>query len=216
MRRMSGAFTFYAKRNGIRAKKPGDAVSTGVRQLSYMEQRRVNALAARGLAEVMSRTKDAMFRKHGARWPGGTGMSSLSRRSGRGLAGFTRGTIGLRSNALTATFSVPRYLGYQEFGVVSTAKGKFLAIPLPAALKPDGTPKKANPRQWKNTFVVEGRRSDWVICTKQGRNIVPLYVLKKTVRIRPRLGLRSTMKGELRQFNRDLTKRLRDLWQDKK
>jgi len=72
-----------------------------------------------------------------------------------------------------------KYANIQETGGIIRAKsGKFLAIPLPAALTPAGVPKKTSPLDYVNTFIAKG-----VIFQKKGKKFTPLYALKKSVRI---------------------------------
>lgn len=208
---MTGSFKFDVKRNGKPTAKPSDALSSAVRKLGVYDQRKVSDLAARGLEEFLDRIGNTMRRKHGRAWPGGTGAATLSKRSGRGLAALTRGKVERQAKSIAAVLTLPRYLAHQEFGVVSTAKGKFLTVPLPAALNADGTPKKRSARGWQNTFVVQGKRGHWVICTKRGRRVIALYLLKPTIRIRPRLGLRRAMRTEMKVFKSALGKRITQL-----
>ncbi len=73
-------------------------------------------------------------------------------------------------------------------------------VPLPAALTATGKPKKMGPRQWRNTFIAESRKGNLLLFQRQGRKLVPLYVLKSKVRIRPRLGLADTMRRGVPAF----------------
>jgi hypothetical protein len=81
-----------------------------------------------------------------------------------------------------------------------------MAIPLPAALNANGTPKRPGPRSWSNTFVRESRKGNVIIFQRKGRKIVPLYLLRRKVRIPRRLGLRYTF----RTTNRDFVDRMID------
>jgi len=205
------AFHFEVRRKGKPGTKPKDALSVAVRRLGGLNPAALDELATKQLEEFTNRAGNAMRRRHGRAWPGGTGPASLSRRSGRGLAALTSGRVERQGKSIAAVMTLPRYLAHQEFGVLSTAKGKFLTIPLPAALNADGTPKRRSARQWLGTFLVKGKKGQWIICTKQGRRTVPLYVLKPTVRITARLGLRKVMKKELQFFARSLAMRVNRL-----
>lgn len=182
------------------------------RELTARDLRTITALAEEQMRLYLGRVGRAMSNRHGSAWPGGTGAASLSRRSGAGLAGLTNGAVSRGENSVTGTITVPRYLANQEFGIVSTAKqAKYLTIPLPAALNPNGTPKKRSARGWLNTFIVKGKQGSLVICTKRGRRVIALYVLKPSIRIRPRLGMRKVMRSEMKMFKTELGKRVRAL-----
>lgn len=84
----------------------------------------------------------------------------------------------------------PDYLNIQEDGGWLTAKsGKYITIPLPAALNPNGTPKKRSMSEWRNTFTKKTRKGAIVVFHKKGGKAIPIYVLKKRVYIKPRLRL---------------------------
>ncbi len=58
-------------------------------------------------------------------------------------------------------------------------------------------------RDWDNTFVQRSRRGNLLIFQRNGPNITPLYLLKPSVRIQPRLGLEdSVIKNGLPWFER--------------
>jgi len=183
-----------------------------VRKLSYFDEKRLNAIAATAMDDYLKSIGTKMRQRHGNGWPGGTGSNSLSRRTGRGLFGLTTGRVVMQPSPLRGIITVPRYLANQEFGYVSTAKGKYLTIPLPAALNSDGTPKKRSARGWQNTFVVQGKRGTLTICTRRGRTIIPLYVLKPSIRVTARLGLRRVMRSEGKVFKTGLARRVRELF----
>jgi hypothetical protein len=205
---------FTVKHNGQPTASPSAALESAKRKLSMYEEKHIKAIAMGALQEFIDRVNLTMRSKHGRAWPGGTGANTLSRRSGRGLAALGAAKLVRRTRSIAAVFTLPRYLAMQEFGVISTAKGRFLTIPLPAALNADGTPKKRSARQWRGTFLVKGKKGQWIVCTKRGRRIIPLYVLKPTVRIAPRLGLRKVMRKELQFFARSLALRVKHLLQE--
>lgn len=69
-------------------------------------------------------------------------------------------------------------------GIIKPKKSRYLAIPLTAALTKSGAPKKSSPMQWASTFVKRSHAGNLIIFQSQsGGRIVPLYVLKKSVRI---------------------------------
>lgn len=147
----------------------------------------------------------AMAERHGSPYPGGTSARTLSVRSG-----FARQEI-LNSVAVTgdqlATIQgvigggKAFYLKTHEYGATITPKkSKYLTIPLPAALNANGTPKKKSARDWNNTFVATSKAGNLIIFQRVGSKIVPLYVLKKSVTIKPRLGMREALQGGIPYF----------------
>lgn len=85
-------------------------------------------------------------------------------------------------------------------GTIRPREGNYVFVPLPAALKSDGTPKKLNPRQWSDTFIAESRNGNLLLFRRLGRKLEPLYALKPQVKIRPRLGLVKQMKRGFPEF----------------
>lgn len=89
------------------------------------------------------------------------------------------------------------YIHAQEYGAVIRPKAaKVLTIPMPAALRPDGTPKFSGPRAWKRykTFSYTSRRTKqgYLAYKNSAGKLVLLYVYVDKVRLMPRLGLRRT------------------------
>ena len=84
--------------------------------------------------------------------------------------------------------------------MIRAKNGKYLAIPLPAAMTSDGVPILPGPRSWPNTFVAKSRAGNLIIFMKLGTTIRPLYVLKPEVTIRPRLGMSKTLEAGLPYF----------------
>lgn len=156
------------------------------------------------LRSFLDSVGEALATRHGAAWPGGTTGKTLSKRSGRlvqsiidsvSVKGETfetiEGTIG----------SDTVYAGIQEFGgIIRPRKAKYLTIPLKAALNPNGTPIKQSAREWENTFVARSKAGNLIIFQKRGASIVPLYVLKSSVKIPPRLGLQATLTAGVPYF----------------
>ena len=155
------------------------------------------------LRKFLHWTAAEMARRNSGPYPGGTSENSLSRRSGRAVASIlaspqVRGT-GL--NDIEGSVGGAPYLRTHEYGaVIRPKRAKYLTIPLPAALKPNGTPKKARARQWDRTFIMRSKKGNLLIVRRDGRRIVPLYVLKRMVRIPARLGFRAFLGAEVPRF----------------
>lgn len=156
------------------------------------------------LREFLNQVSTALAQRHGGAWPGGTTETSLSKRTGALIA-----SIAASVNVTGETFDaimgsigsdVP-YAAIQEYGGTIHAKNaQFLAIPLPPALDAQGVPLMMGPRAWPNTFVAKSKAGNLIIFQRRGTSIVPLYVLKTSVTIPPRLGLRTTIDAGLGYF----------------
>lgn len=100
-------------------------------------------------------------------------------------------------NDITMAIRGNRLLAVHEFGATIFAKrAEYLTIPLDAALK-GGRKVHRTSRGWKNTFVFRSKAGNLIIAQKNGRRLVPLYVLKRSVRIPPRLGLRQSIADQV-------------------
>lgn len=141
---------------------------------------------------------EAVAQRHGNPYPGGTtgggeGFGTLSRRSGKLIESIRKSVAvsGSKFDDIEGRIgSGLIYAAAQEFGAVIRAKNvQFLTIPLPAALDSRGVPLKKSAREWANTFVKKSKKGNLIIFQKIGRNITPLYLLKREVRIPARLGL---------------------------
>jgi hypothetical protein len=140
--------------------------------------------------------------RNSAPWPGGTTPTSLSRRSGEAMESLKQGVrISMGSVGPVGDMYGVFYLFVHEYGGTMRAKNaQYLTIPLPAALNSDGTPKMRSAREWNDTFVGRSRAGNLIVFQRQGRLVVPLYVLKKEVRIRPRLGLIKAQEDAIDKF----------------
>lgn len=94
-----------------------------------------------------------------------------------------------------------KYARIQEYGgEVRPIKAKWLTIPLDAALGARGIPKRSGPRAYDDGFFFTSKKGSLIFAVSKvvgrGKNkrtdIVPLYVLKKSVTIPARFGLRQT------------------------
>jgi hypothetical protein len=145
---------------------------------------------------------EALVEKHSKPWPGGTTPNSLSKRSGAGVQSIREGAkiTGGRLDTLRARLQIPTPMAYHEAGYTKSAAGKLLTIPLPAALDGRGVPLRRSPRDWENTFVTTSKNGNLIIFQRKGRRIVPLYVLKDSVNVPPRLGARAAFQSGIPHF----------------
>ena len=152
------------------------------------------------LLKALFKVSDALGKRHIKAWrPGGSSSNRLFRRSGKGIRGITK-SVKVRGSSLGSIrgqIGAKFPMSVHEKGAVVRAKNaKFLTIPLPAALNSRGIPLRKRARQWPDTFVSVTRNRNLIIFQKREGGIVPLYLLKKSVRIPPRLGMEDTLKKE--------------------
>lgn len=122
---------------------------------------------------------------------GGTTRTRLGVRTGN-----LRRSIQYRvnENALSGEFgsyNTTYAMIHEKGGTLTAKRGQFLAIPIsPEAKTKAGVFK--SPRTFKNTFVKESRNGNKIIFQKKGKNIIPLFVLKRSVKIPARPFIKPT------------------------
>ena len=157
------------------------------------------------LREFLTQVVEAIVQRNSGGWPGGTTTTSLSKRDGKLMAAI-EGSIevhGETFDSIQGSIGAPGvvYARIQELGGTIHAKNaKYLAIPLPAALDGSGMPLQSSPRDWPNTFCAKTKAGNLLIFQKRGVTIVPLYVLKTSVTIPPRLNMRTTLQAGVGYF----------------
>lgn len=161
----------------------------------------------------------AMAARHSTPWaPGqrgeiGDSTGKLFRRSGKAMASIMDSVKVDGDSVATMEGHIggTGYLATHEYGATIRPKvAQYLTIPLPAALNPDGTPIEVKARDWQRTFVIKSKKGNLLIVQKKGKDIVPLYVLKKEVTIPPRLGLRKTLETGIPVFRDKATAAMLD------
>jgi hypothetical protein len=183
-----------------------EQAAAGLRRLARSMTVRVDTLAPalrRELDRYLEEVTSELARRHSGPWPGGTGPDSLSVRSGHLLGALNDGarSAGTRLRDITGRIVIPEPYVIHEFGGrIAAEKASYLTIPLPAALDARGVPLKRSARDWQNTFVRESRRGNLLIFRRRGKEIVPLYALKREVRVPPRLGVRDRLQEHLPEF----------------
>src|SRR5271165_2171024 len=160
---------------------------------------------SREMKEFLAQVVQAIADRNGRPWPGGTSSTSLSRRSGALTEAILSSVkvSGQTFDTVQGSIGAPGipYARIQETGGTITAKGgKFLCIPLPAALDGNGLPLQSSPRDWPNTFCAQSKAGNLLIFQRRGTSIVPLYVLKTSVTIPPRLNMGATLQAGIPYF----------------
>ena len=124
-----------------------------------------------------------------------TGEENLLRRSGKGLKGIRYRTRGGKIiDTVQGELTIDFPLSVHEAGAtIRASSSKFLTIPLSAALDSRGIPLRARARDWDNTFVRQSRRGNLIIFRRTPTGIVPLYLLRRSVQLPPRLKAQETL-----------------------
>jgi hypothetical protein len=164
---------------------------------------RVIPVLKRQLENYLKGVSALMLKTHSGSWPGGTSSRTLSTRTGKALQSIqdsvkvTGDTFDDVQGQIGGIF----YLRIQEYGgTITPKKGKYLTVPLPAALDGAGVPLRASARDWEKTFVIRSKSGNLLICRREGKQIVPLYVLVTQVVIPPRLGMRNALETGRQYF----------------
>lgn len=144
--------------------------------------------------------------KHANPWNGRVVNESryLQARSGGGIRSILQSVRQTDASALLVGAQISTgALTVHETGATVTAKrANYLTIPLPAALDAVGLPLRARARDWDNTFVARSKRGVLMIFRKDGKEITPLYLLKRSVTIPPRLSMSQEVTDGLPYFER--------------
>ena len=169
----------------------------------------VDRIVTRDMKAVLKEIYKALEIRHSDHWTpsrkGAIGSKSgrLAKRSGNMLKGIEESikVYGNGTSKILGEISGGTVAYVHEFGAVIRAKkAKFLTIPLPAALNSDGTPRKLRARDWDRTFIKKSKKGALVIYQKRGKTIMPLYLLLKSVEIKPRLGMSETVHAAAQPF----------------
>lgn len=219
---MPSAFELQLNIDGKRFKD----VDAGIRALARgLDPARLglDRIITRELKDMLDTVADAMAQRHSTPWrpgtrlPTGVRSGKLARRSGATIRAVKK-SVKVRGTGrdITGTIGGPFWLVVHEEGATIRAKrARYLTIPLPAALTSRGTPRRRRARDWPNTFVQRSRRGNLIIFQKRGSRIVPLYLLKKRVRIPRRLGLGATLRAAapvaLDRIGEAVVQRIREL-----
>lgn len=149
------------------------------------------------LRSFMRAVQTALRQRHSTPWrPGGSPPDRLFRRTGSGIEGIRDQVLGRNIETLRGVLTVPFPLSVHERGATIRARRvRFLTIPLEAALDSRGVPIRPRARDWPNTFVQRSRRGNLLIFQRRGGGIVPLYLLKREVRLPARLGVQDTFRA---------------------
>lgn len=191
--------------------KEADTLGTATMEVERVLTKRIQSgmtASHRVMIQTLDRIYSELKTKHGKPWPTGSGTwgtapGFLASRSGGGLRSIKESIDTSIDSAFTVVegkISTAK-LTTHETGVTITARGKYLTIPFRTALDGRGLPLKRSAREWDRTFVRMSRKGNLIIFRKDGTGrVIPLYLLKRSVKIPPRLGMAETVENELPYF----------------
>jgi hypothetical protein len=160
------------------------------------------------MRDTIQLVADKIRREHSNPWNGSVVNPSnkLQVRSGGGIRSIVDSikiTTG-RIEDIEGRISTGKMTVHETGATIRAKSARFLTIPLPSAMDSRGIPLRKRARDWDNTFVARSKRGNLLIFQKRGRNeIMPLYLLKPEVTLRPRLGMQQiVMDDALPYFER--------------
>lgn len=188
---MSVVVVLEAKYRGKAYSTASDAVKALIEDIDR-GYKKIPDVLRNEVGRYLDRVKNELVAKHSQPYDGKKSGDSLKRRSGAGLKSIMESIkvqAGSEIERVSASIGGNFVMRVHEYGATITPKtAKYLTIPLPAALDSRGLPKKPRARDWNNTFIAP-TKSGLIIFQKRASRIVPLYLLKKSVTIKPRLGM---------------------------
>jgi hypothetical protein len=168
------------------------------------------------LLQSLNKIAAVMQAKHGDRWNGqvASGKANLQTRSGGGLASI-RDSIKVAAEGgtlIAGQISAAKLSFHEEGGTIRASGSGYLTIPLPAALDTRGVALRKRARDWDFTFVKRSKKGNLLIFRRipGARELTPLYVLKTSVYIRPRLGMEPAVNTEMGYFENKLFEEISD------
>jgi hypothetical protein len=170
------------------------------------------------LLQSLEKVSAELVKMHGNGWNGRVVNPSdkLQRRSGSGLRSIADSIKVAAANGnliAVGEISGGTLSFHEEGGTIRATRAQYLTIPLPAALDPRGVPLRRRARDWDNTFVKRSRRGNLIIFRKlpSARELTPLYILKSSVYIKPRLRMEPTLMTEMSYFESKLLEEMSDI-----
>lgn len=164
----------------------------------------------RPMTDTLNKVFSELKAQHSNRWTpsglfGSYNETSLHKRTGAGLKSI-KDSITVKENrkkGVVGSITAGKMNIHESGGTLRPTSGKYLAIPTVYALSPLGKPLKGKegPTQWDNTFFRKTTNGHLFLFRRmRGNVIVPLYLMRKRVRIPPRLGLRKAVTKHLGYF----------------
>lgn len=184
-----------------------NATQAVIADLDYYELSVIPAAMKSSMNRYLKLIAGRLHSKHKRSWPtgpmpGGTNPATLSSRTGKAVQSI-RDSVKIKETGkeIIGYIGGVFYLKSHEYGAVIRARrSRYLTIPLPAALDSSGVPLKRSAREWADTFIIRSKNNNLLIVQKNATGIVPLYVLKREVRIPKRLGMKDELDSYINLF----------------
>ncbi len=193
--------------NGRYYQDLGQAFSKMMNGIEY-DMSKISPMVEMELRAYIKRAANNVTDKFTPYSPGPNTGDRLQNRSGDAKSQLRSRQSVVKTNSAKFNFNYqgsikgPGYLNIQEDGGTIVASSGYIAIPLPDALDSRGMPLKPGPSSWKNTYIKKSRKGTIIVFTKIRRRSVPIYVLKKSVTIRPRLRMMEGLLAAAPYFER--------------
>ena len=158
--------------------------------------------ASQSLLRTLNDIADEMYKLHSTPWAWGAKSENLFTRTGGGLKSI-RDSIKMNpgANMIEGQISTGSLTVHETGATITPKTSKYLTIPLQAAMDSRGVALRSKARDWDNTFIARSKRGNLIIFRKNtGGTITPLYVLKTSVVIPPRLRLGQTFDKMVSRF----------------
>jgi len=133
--------------------------------------------------------------------------TSLKKRSGKLFSSLRKGirVAGGNIGNIRGKYIAIEYAKIHEYGgTIRPTNAQVLTLPLPAALRPDGSPKLARASSWKRygTFSYQSKKTGrgYLAYKNAAGELVLLYVFVDSVKMLPKLGLRRQHNAQLGQL----------------
>lgn len=162
------------------------------------------ARAAGPIRDFFLRAYENLRRRHNTKWNRSSGLfgshdntgTRLFMRSGRGLKSIKDSIhVAVTPTGLDASISAGDMGIHETGGTIRPRSSKYLAIPTKFALDASGKDRRGGPRNYggNRTFSRRTKSGALFVFRREGKRIVPLYLLKRSVKINARLGLQDTL-----------------------
>lgn len=157
---------------------------------------------------ILSDVYEELASRHSRRWSasglfGSRSSTRLHKRSGAGLRSI-KDSISIRYTGRQGIVGsiTAGTMGIHEKGGTVTAGGRYMAIPTVYAVGSRGNSSRG-PRDFPRTFIHRSRRGNLFVFQRvrgDSKRVTPLFLLKKRVRIAPRLGLQEAVRRHAGYF----------------
>ena len=171
--------------------------------------------AAGPIRAFLDRAYANLRRRHTTHWSRSIGLfgsrdnsgRKLHLRSGKGLRSIKDSiNVAVTGSGLEASMSAGDMSIHETGGTIKASRTKYLAIPTKFALDASGKDRRGGPRNYggNRTFVNRSKSGSLFVFRREGKRIVPLYLLKSKIKINARLGLQDTLERGIPRLVREV------------